>query len=200
MKTLISALALTAAAAAFATPAAAQSKGDFTLGIGIANVNPKSDNGTLAGAKVTIDDNTQLSLTGEYFVMDNVGIELLAATPFSHDIKLGGTYAGKTKQLPPTLSLNYHFPTASNFKPFLGIGVNYTTFFDEESPLGKLRLEDSWGVALNAGADWMISDAGAIRFDVRYIKISTDAKLDGAKIGTADIDPVVVGLGYVHRF
>lgn len=185
---------------ALASPAFAQSQGDWTFGAGIINVNPKSDNGTLAGGPATLNDDTQLSLTVEYFIRDNLGIELLAATPFEHDIAISGSYAGTTKQLPPTLSLNYHFPTKGNIKPFFGVGVNYTTFFEESSPLGTLSLDDSWGLAVNAGADWQISDNGALRLNVRYMDIDSEAFLNGASIGTANIDPVAVGVAYVHRF
>lgn len=201
MKRSVAALALTTALTALAAPAFAQSQGDWTFGVGIANVNPKSDNGIVAGGATTIDDNTQLSLTAEYFIRDNIGIELLAATPFEHDITIAGVgYAGSTRQLPPTLSINYHFPTQGKFKPFAGIGVNYTTFFEESSPLGVLELDDSWGFAAQIGADYQISDRGALRLNVRYMDIDTDVRLNGAAIGTAEIDPIVVGLSYVHRF
>jgi outer membrane protein len=201
MKRMVSALAVSAVLVAGAAPAVAQSQGDWTFGAGIANVNPKSNNGTLAGGAATINDDTQLSLTVEYFLRDNLGIELLAATPFEHDITIAGVgYAGTTKQLPPTLSLNYHFPTKGKVKPFLGVGVNYTTFFEESTPLGTLSLDDSWGLAINAGADWQVSDNGALRFNVRYMDIDSEAFLNGASIGTAEIDPVVIGVAYVHRF
>ncbi|MFV1440517.1 MULTISPECIES: OmpW/AlkL family protein [unclassified Phaeobacter] len=200
MTRMVSALALSAALAALAGPALAQSQGDWTLGIGIANVNPKSDNGTLAGAAATIDDDTALTFTAEYFIRDNIGIELLAASPFEHDISLNGAYTATTKHLPPTLSVNYHFPTQTKFKPFVGVGINYTTFFEESSPAGVISLDDSVGLALNLGADWQISDRGALRVNVRYMDIETDVTLNGTKIGTAEIDPVTVGFGYVHRF
>lgn len=200
MKTLVSALALGAAALALTAPAHAQSQGDWTVGIGVANANPKSNNGTLAGGAATVGDDTQLSLTAEYFPWDNIGIELLAASPFEHQISINGAGVGSTKHLPPTLSVNYHFPTQGVIKPFVGLGVNYTTFFEEASPLGTLELDDSVGLAASIGADWQISDRGAIRLNVRYIDISTDATLNGAAIGTAEIDPVVVGVSYVHRF
>ena len=199
-RSLGSALALGALFTALAVPATGQSQGDWTLGVGVINVNPKSDNGTLAGAAVTIDDDTQLSLTGEYFIQDNLGIELLAATPFEHDISLGGTRIGSTKHLPPTLSLVYHVPTNSVITPFFGAGVNYTTFFSEKTPLGRLDLDNSFGLAATVGADWKISERGALRLNVRYMDIDTDAKLNGAPIGTASIDPITVGVSYVHRF
>ncbi|UWS01226.1 OmpW/AlkL family protein [Phaeobacter inhibens] len=200
MTRMVSALALSAALAALTGPALAQSQGDWTLGVGIANVNPKSDNGTVAGAAATIDDDTALTFTAEYFIRDNIGIELLAASPFEHDISLNGAYTATTKHLPPTLSVNYHFPTQTKFKPFVGVGINYTTFFEESSPAGVISLDDSVGLALNLGADWQISDRGALRVNVRYMDIETDVTLNGTKIGTAEIDPVTVGFGYVHRF
>lgn len=201
MKRMTAALALSTALVALAGPLAAQSQGDWTVGIGIANVNPKSNNGTLAGGAATIDDSTRPTITAEYFIRDNLGIELLAATPFEHQVSVAGVgTAGTVKHLPPTLSLNWHFPTNSAWKPFLGLGVNYTTFFEESSALGTLELDDSWGLAVNAGLDYQVSDNGALRLNVRWIDIETDVKLNGANIGTADIDPVVIGVAYVHRF
>ncbi|MBJ6373242.1 OmpW/AlkL family protein [Sedimentitalea arenosa] len=239
MKQSTATFALCAAMATLAAPALAQSQGDWTLGIGIANVNPKSDNGTLyvpggdnggdAGGNgtdngdggpvgptpvaaaaapaaaltpvsVDVDDANSLTLSGEYFIRDNIGIELLLATPFEHDISVGGAFAGTTKQLPPTLSINYHFPTQGPIKPFVGLGLNYTVFFDESSPLGDLKLDNSFGLAATVGADWQINPTGALRLSVRYINIETDVSLNGTSLGTAEIDPVVVGLGYVHRF
>lgn len=200
MKRTIAALAVTAACTALAAPAIAQSQGDWTFGVGVANVNPKSDNGILAGSATSIGDDTQLSLTVEYFIRDNLGLELLAATPFEHDITIGGAFAGTTRQLPPTLSVNYHVPTNGKIKPFFGVGLNYTTFFEESSALGVLALEDSWGYAVQAGADWQVSDRGAMRLNVRYMDIDSNATLDGVSIGTAEIDPIVIGLSYVHQF
>ena len=200
MKRSTSILALATACTVLAVPAFAQSQGDWTFGVGVINVNPKSNNGTLAGGATTLGDDTQISLTVEYFIRDNIGIELLAATPFEHNINIAGVGTATAKQLPPTLSVNYHFPTKGKIKPFIGAGINYTTFFEEETALGVLKLEDSWGFALQAGADWQISDNGALRLNVRYMDIESDAYLNGASIGKAEIDPVTIGFSYVHRF
>lgn len=200
MKRSTAALAIAAAFVTFGTSLAAQSQGDWTLGLGVGWVDPKSDNGTLAGGSTTIDSDARPTITGEYFIRDNVGIELLAATPFSHDISINGTNVGSTKQLPPTLSVNYHFPTQSAFKPYVGLGVNYTTFFDESSPLGTLDIDDSFGVAVQAGLDYELNDRGALRFNVRWINIESDVALNGTNIGTVKIDPIVVGAAYVFKF
>lgn len=194
------ALLLTSALALLAGPAVAQSQGDWTIGLGLATVDPKSDNGTLAGGAADIDDDVSFTFTFEYFIRDNIGIELLAATPFEHDISIDGAAAGSTKHLPPTLSVNYHFPTGSAWKPYVGAGINYTTFFDEESALGTLELDDSWGVSVQAGVDYQITDAGSLRLNLRWFDIDADATLNGADIGTAEIDPFLFGVAYVHRF
>lgn len=201
MTNKLAALTLSTALVALAAPAFAQSQGDWTVGVGVGYLNPKSDNGTLAGLNADIDSDTRPIFTAEYFIRDNLGIELLAATPFKHNITLGGsTDAGSVKHLPPTLSLNYHFPTNSAWKPYVGAGLNYTIFFDEDSPLGDLKVDNSFGVSLQAGLDYMVSDNGAVRLNVRWFDIDSDVKLNGAKIGTAEIDPFLVGVSYVHKF
>ena len=194
-------LAITTALGLIAAPALAQSQGDWTFGLGVGWVNPKSDNGVLAGGAASVDENTQLIITGEYFIRNDLGIELLLATPFEHDVTITGIgYAGTVKHLPPTVSLNYHFPTRTAFKPYVGLGVNYTSFFDEVSPLGVLSLDDSWGIAVQAGFDYLVSDGDALRLTARWIDIDSDVFLNGALIGTADIDPVVLSVSYVRRF
>ncbi|MEM6761118.1 MAG: OmpW family outer membrane protein [Pseudomonadota bacterium] len=197
----IKTLLVTSALVCLSGTAFAQSQGDWTFGIGVGYVDPKDDNGDLAGLEADVDSATSFTFTAEYFVRDNLGIELLVATPFEHDIALDGLGdIGETKQLPPTLSLNYHFQTGSAWKPYIGAGINYTTFFEENADLGDLELDDSWGYALQAGVDHQFSDTGAVRFNLRYIDIETDAELDGADIGTAEIDPVIFTVAYVFSF
>ncbi|MDQ2095391.1 OmpW/AlkL family protein [Rhodalgimonas zhirmunskyi] len=205
-KTVITVSALTASAAAMALatalPAAAQDAGTMTLALGVGVVRPASDNGTLAGGAVPLEigNNARPTIAFEYFIRDNIGLELLGATPFKHGLSSNGAYIGQTKHLPPTLSINYHIPTGGKFTPFVGAGINYTVFFDESSPLGNLKIDDSVGFALHAGVDYALSDKGALRADLRYIQIEPDVSLNGASIGTAKINPLVAGVAYVMKF
>ncbi|MEI4470550.1 OmpW/AlkL family protein [Frigidibacter sp. MR17.24] len=205
MRPLARAAACAALALLPASGALAQSAGDITLGFGLHTVNPKDDIGTLAGAEAHAGDNAQPTITFEYFLRDNLGIELLAATPFSHDVSLAGLgTVAKVKQLPPTVSIQYHVQTGTRATPFLGVGLNWTTF-TEDKGTGALAgadvdLDDSWGLALHAGVDWQISERGALRLDARWIDIDSEVKVNGAKVGTAHVDPWVFGVAYVHRF
>jgi outer membrane protein len=199
------ALALSLATAA--SPALAQSRGDWTLGFGIHAVDPKSDNGSLVGGTlpVEVDGNVRPTITFEYFLRDGLGLEVLAAWPFQHDIAIDGLGdVGSTRHLPPTVSLQYHFNNGGQVRPFIGAGINYTSFFSEDTSGAlagsNLKLDDSWGLAAHAGIDFDVTERSAIRVDARWIDIDTDAHLDGADIGTVNIDPLVYGVAYVIRF
>lgn len=190
-----------------AAPTYAQSAGTWTLGVGAHVVDPKSDNGKLAGGTLPVDVDSDLkpTLTFEYFVADNLGLEVLAAWPFEHDIAIKGLGTiGSTKQLPPTVSLQYHFNAQGKVSPFVGAGLNYTTFFSEDTSGAlagsKLKLDDSWGVAAHVGVDFAVGARSAVRIDVRWIDIDTDVSLNGTKLGTVAIDPLVYGASYVMKF
>lgn len=206
MKFRTSALALALVLAGAATPALAQSAGTWTVGVGAHQVNPKSDNGSLAGGTlpVEVESNVRPTITGEYFVADNLGIEVLASLPFKHDIAIDGLgTVGEAKHLPPTVSLQYHFGQGK-VKPFVGAGVNYTKFFSEDTSGAlegaELELSASWGLAAHAGVDFKVGENGAIRIDARWIDIDTDVSVDGQDLGTVNIDPLVYGAAYVFSF
>ncbi len=202
----IAPLALAIALGGLAAPAFAQQAGEWTIGVGAHQVNPKSDNGRLVGGTVPIevDSNVRPTITAEYFVRDNLGIEVLAAWPFEHDINVPGVgRVGSTKHLPPTVSLQYHFGQGT-VKPFIGAGVNYTRFFSTETTgilAGTdLELDDSIGLAAHVGIDFEVGEKGSIRVDARWIDIDTDVELNGVDVGTVEIDPLVYGVAYVFKF
>lgn len=199
-------LALAIALGGLAAPAFAQQAGEWTFSVGAHQVNPKSDNGKLAGGTVPIevDSDVRPTITAEYFVRDNLGIEVLAALPFEHDISVKGVgRVGSTKHLPPTVSLQYHFGQGT-VKPFIGAGINYTRFFSTETTGAlagtDLELDDSFGLAAHVGIDFEVSERSSIRVDARWMDIDTDAEINGVDVGTVEIDPLVYGVAYVFKF
>lgn len=195
-------LSLFAALMIWGPYANAYEPGDWIVRVGAGTVDPKSNNGTV----VSVDSGTTLVFNGTYMFSSNLGLELLAAAPFSHDIKLAadGTKVGETKHLPPTLSLQYHFNTEGKISPYVGAGINYTLFFDEETtgPLQglPLDLDPSFGVATQTGLDYAFSENMLLNFDVRWMNIETDAELDGTFLETVEIDPVVYSLTFGWKF
>ena len=208
-------LVLAAATALTMTTAFAVPAGTWSIAAGAHYVDPKSDNGTLTNtdlglvANVDVDGDVRPTISGEYFIANNVGVELLAAIPFHHDFTLNDAtgnelLTGKTQHLPPTLSLQYHFDGYNlpmNVKPFVGVGVNYTTFFKEKISNGAdLDLDDSVGVAGHIGLDIPFAPTESFRIDARYMDIKTDATLNGTDIGEIDISPWVYGVAFVKQF
>lgn len=197
-------LACTLAAGTLAAgPALAHEAGDILLKVGVTHVEPKSDNGTVANGavKLDIDGSTRPSFTLTYMATRNIGIELLGAYPFKHTINAKGLGdIGSTQQLPPTLSLQWHFLPDAAFQPYVGVGLNYTTFFDTNSKLGNLSLDDSWGVAAQVGVDYKLNDRWFLNADLRYIGISSNVRLNGADIGKTRINPWVATVGVGYRF
>src|SRR5690554_2985669 len=180
------------------------------------------DGTTDLGGEATLNNNTQLGLNFAYMVTNKVAVELLGASPFEHDVAIKGTGAvdgalGKVKHLPPTLSAVY-FPmdAGSAFQPYVGVGVNYTWFFNKKVtsgakagdnaagfPLTNLKVKNSWGWAAQVGADYMLTENIMLNGQIRYIDIDTEATVDvagGAAHAKVDVNikPVVymVGLGY----
>lgn len=183
------------------TLATAHEDGDWLFRIGGSVVDPKSNNGEI----VDVDDDSSITFTLSYMMTENWAIDVLAAWPFEHAINLkDGTRVGKTKHLPPTVSLQYHFLPRADFQPYVGLGVNYTNFFDEETtgPIAgtNLKLDDSWGLAAQVGFDWMLGDTWFFNLDARWIDIETDASLDGDFLEKVKIDPIVYGAHVGFRF
>ncbi|WP_213941549.1 OmpW family outer membrane protein [Pseudomonas sp. dw_612] len=219
-------------ALALAAPLAhAHEAGDIIVRAGAITVNPKADSssvkvdqGPLSGAnlggKATMSSDTQLGLNFAYMLTNNWGIELLAASPFEHDVKIKGTALGAAngklgtlKHLPPTLSVVYYpLDAKSAFQPYVGAGINYTWIYDEHvgseaqaNGFSNFKAKNSWGMAFQVGADYMITDNIMINAQMRYIDIDTRATVENDAVapGTrarvnVDVDPFIymVGLGY----
>jgi outer membrane protein len=191
---------LTAALAAL--PASAHEGGNWLIRGGFHTVDPTSDNGDI----VKVDDDTMFTFNVTYMLSPNWGLELLAALPFEHDIALvdGGATVASTKHLPPTFSAVYHFLPEAQFQPYVGLGLNVTLFFDEDTkgPLAgaDLDLDTSVGAAAVAGIDVDLGGNWFMNADVRFMDIDTDAKLNGEKLETVKIDPWAFGVNVGYRF
>lgn len=143
-----------------------------------------------------------------YFITDNIALELIAATT-RHNVKvndtaLGSVNLGKVSLLPPTLTAQYHFLPKSDFSPYVGIGINYTLFYDDDAPGGavtSIEYDNSIGPAFQIGFDYRIAPNWYLNLDVKKVLINTDVKVNGGAIrGDADLDPWIIGLGLGYKF
>jgi len=225
------------ATALLAVCGTAQAK--ISLNVGAINVAPNESSAylntveTVAGlptnsTELGLNSNTQLGLTIDYHYSDNVIFELVAATPFSHEISVkseasvvDGLKAGNTKHLPPTVLAQYHFGEAeAAFRPFVGAGINYTVFFDEEvnnldsaftslALIGAddkltLDLDPSIGLAVQAGFNYKLNDKWGIHAMAMWADIAAEGavELNGTELQSVniDVDPIVLMVGAKYYF
>jgi outer membrane protein len=209
----------------------AQTKNEWNIRIRALGVIPQ-ESGTVSviGGKPDLKNSYVPEIDFTYFFASNFSAELILATtrhkvattssnlsaiggPSSADVNLG-----KVWLLPPTLTLQYHVPTGTPFKPYIGAGVNYTIFYNaDEGPVVKgVNYKNKFGIATQVGFDYDISKKMFINVDVKKIFLSTDVKVDASNLTPANnpslspvlqninanvkINPWVIGIGVGRRF
>lgn len=183
----------------------AQQVGPWLVRARIENLAPanKSDQvgGTGASNRLSVSDKTIPELDISYFFTPNFALELVLTYPQRHTVRLDGTDIGSFKHIPPTLLAQYHFMPASQFDPYLGVGVNYTNISSVKLLNGAGGLEhSSVGLALQAGVDYKIDQKWSVNFDVKKVQIRSDVFASGTKISAVKVDPLMIGVGLGYRF
>ena len=188
-------------AVAAVSAAQAQDFPRWILRAGVHPVQPKQHN----HEQLQVSDAAAITFAATYMLSRHWGIEALGALPIEHEIALQGSgTAASVRQVPPTLSLQYHFPDPNGrIRGFLGAGINHTNFFDEHTSGAlqgsELRLADSWGPAVQAGLDFDIGRQWFVSIDARWFDIDSAARLNGANLGTVEIDPFAAGMTIGRR-
>jgi len=200
------------AAFAFAGTASADILHNLQIKVGVTGVLPEeSASISPIGGDVDISDEFVPSVQFEYFFNDHISAELLCCIA-THDVKAVGTSLGtvdlgKITHFPPTVTVKYRWTDFGALQPYVGAGVNYTHFFNDEVPAGgpvtSISYDDSVGGALQAGADYKLNDHWSLNFDVRKIWINSDVTImaGATRIDAAvDINPWVISAGTGYRF
>ncbi|MDD1834596.1 hypothetical protein LYY27_22115, partial [Pseudomonas aeruginosa] len=105
-------------------------------------------------------------------------------------------------------------PSQRGIRTYGGLGVNYTTFFDEDlasnrkaQGFSSMKLQDSWGLAGELGFDYMLNEHALFNMAVWYMDIDTKASINGpSALGVnktkvdVDVDPWVYMIGFGYKF
>lgn len=160
--------------------------------------------GTVPGASSTISWSVIPELDVTYFLNRNFAIETICCLS-RHSVQGTGIIreAGiaRTWVFPPSLIFQYHFTNFGAFQPYVGVGVNFTTFFGTQ-PQGNYfplyarpgapalglgigyvpaqiyttTISPSWGVVGQIGADYMINDHWGVNIDLKRIQMESNAQ------------------------
>lgn len=211
---------ITLALMAAAVPANA-APGDVLIRLRTILVAPTESSGTILpafpGETVGVGNSFMPEIDITYMATNNIGFELIAATT-KHSLtgRTGTTGSigklGSTWVLPPTLTAQYHFLPEAKVRPYVGVGINYSMFWNETASKGleaavgptDVRLSSSFGWAVQAGTDVEMTERMFLNFDVKYIDMRTTARLATTAIGEqqvrVNINPIVAGVGLGFRF
>jgi outer membrane protein len=165
-----------------------------------------SANKDSTGLGLSVNDKWIPEVDISYFITPNIAAELILTYPQKHDLRSNGTKIGSLKHLPPTLSLQYHFAPQAQFRPYVGAGLNYTNFssvkFDAAvvTALHPSIKNNSWGLAVQAGFDYMLDKNWSVNVDIKKVQISTKVYSSGTEVGKFKVDPLLIGVGVGYRF
>ena len=192
-------------------PAAAEAKsaGDILVRLRGLAFMPDVD-GTTAeiGGSVEASDTFIPEVDISYFITDNIAVELIAAMT-RHDMSLKGSDSGDldlgdVSLLPPTLTLQYHFMPKAKFSPYIGVGINWTLFFNEQksTDITDIAYTNSVGPAFQVGLDMRVDDRWSLNIDVKKVFVETDVTVNGGAVNAkgVDLDPWIFGVGFGYRF
>lgn len=202
------AVAAAAALAAATGACAQQAEGNWLVRARVIDVMPQKSSdasAALAADAVTLNNAVAPEVDFTYFFTKNIAAELILTYPQKHNVMLNGAQIGTVKELPPTLTLQYHFLPEGRYRPYVGAGLNYTKFSSASinvAGVGPLFVESSsTGAALQAGLDVKLDRNLYLNVDLKYLRIGTDVTTQaGAKLTHLNLNPWVPGIGLGWRF
>lgn len=174
-------------------------QGDVLARFRVVNVAPDASS-SVDGLDVKNDTIPELDFS--YFLTANIAAELILGTSH-HDVTLSGNKLGRVSVLPPTLTLQYHPLPDAAIRPYVGVGVNYTMFYNSGLANDAISIKNhSTGVAYQGGIDFQLDKKSFINIDVKKIDIKTDVYVNSSNstLTTLKINPYVIGVGYGMKF
>lgn len=162
------------------------------------------------GADAETGDAWTALFTYERMVQPNIGIELVLGIPPTIEAKGAGTVAFlgdnilSAKNVAPTILFNYHFGAPGDtWRPYVGIGVNYTRFASIESRLASnVQLSDSVGLAGQLGVNYFFDKNWGAFASIAAVQVKSDLLAVESTVLTTTIDfrPVTYSFGVSYRF
>ncbi|QBR72034.1 hypothetical protein CU048_13010 [Beijerinckiaceae bacterium] len=171
-------------------------------GIGISNIATRPD--------------YTLGLEAGYFVTPNIAIALSAGVPPVAHLKatgltvagaVGTDLLGSVRYGPAMLLLQYHFTNFGALQPYLGVGAAYVLNFGNISDgiLRDFTVDQNFGLVLQGGADYMLTDNWGVFVDLKKVFYATTAQ--GFLLNTnvpirthVQLDPWVAGAGITFKY
>jgi outer membrane protein len=201
----------------------AQSAGTWMARAGATGIYPQVTSGNLsppAFPNTQTDVSSDWTLGGgvTYMITDNWSVDLPLALPFEHTLTGAGAIAGvgtlgTVKALPVTLFGQYRFGEAkSAFRPYLGAGLTYAYFYDENSTntlsaisgAGSAQttfsIQSKFALTVQGGATYAFNERWFLDGMVSYTWLKNTTTLSTGQTQQMTLNPVAVALAVGYRF
>jgi len=212
IKTLVAAMAAVASLAPIAAQAQAAAENPWMIRVRAVDLlfqnGQSGGNGTVQASNIKAQNQWIPEVDVSYFFTKNIAAELVLTYPQQVNITAGSgnTNVGKITALPPSLLAQYHFTDLGAFKPYVGLGVNYTIFGNRQNfpALGNSVTvnQSSIGVVGQIGMDYMFDKNWGMNVDLKYATMSTEVKTvsGGTNLGTLTLNPWMPAVGVTYKF
>ncbi|MFH7812675.1 MULTISPECIES: OmpW family protein [Acetobacter] len=173
-----------------------------------------ADHVALKNTHLSTTNQAMPELTVEYFITDNLSVDLIA-TSTRHEVSAMGPNVpgehldvGSAWVLPPTVTFAWHFRPHKRFNPYVGVGATAMWFHNMNGALPGTKLNSGFtgGPSVNVGFDYQLVGNWFFNADVKQMFVRMHAWEKGGALGTSRItaheslDPTVVSAGIAYRF
>ncbi len=222
-KTSLLAALVAGAALACCLPAAAQTRGQWLIALGMNETSPQVSSGDLSapslpGTRIDVRSARAPILSVVKMLSDNWSVEGFAGLAYKHEVVGAGAVQGvgrlgSVKQISPTVLMQYRFLAPNDaFRPYLGAGPSYVHFFDARGSAAltaltqpgtvatRMKADDAFGVSMQVGGHFRLGERWFLDGSVIKSLIQTTTTLStGQKIDTS-LNPVSTNFSVGYRF
>ncbi|MCL4790446.1 MAG: hypothetical protein KJ040_00150 [Gammaproteobacteria bacterium] len=186
---------------------------------GVYFANPDLGGGSIPvipGASTELSNDQKPGLAVTWFVGDQLAVEVFISPPFEFELEGAGSLqgvgaVGRLKSLTPLVLTQWYFAGEDAFiRPYIGVGVAYTIFYDEQTTAtldeligtkAEFDFENKLSLVTQFGVDIPFADRWFANVMMAYLEPDTEAHMS---IGPASLSSDVtisawvtaVGVGY----
>jgi len=151
-----------------------------------------------------VDDGWLAELGLEYFFTSRWSAEFALGSPSVRrlslqDNSLVNGQVGDFRLLPAFVTLKYNFNPDGVWRPYVGLGLNWTGFYDvDAAPFGLSK--SVVGPVAQAGFDIALGRRWVFNADLKWARIRSAVRFDEQLAGQAQLDPLFLAIGIGYRF
>ncbi|MHB1092597.1 OmpW/AlkL family protein [Thiobacillus sp.] len=170
------------------------------VSVGLSNIRPDIKS-PVVGADASNEVVPVANFT--YYLSEHFALNTAAGITRHKFTSAAGTL-GKSSMAPFHLLAQYYFMSkASDFQPYVGVGIHHTIFFRKSGPAfdGLDDFKADTGPILQVGFSYALNKDYFVNLDLKKFYLETDVvPRGGAKIETITLNPLMVGLAVGKHF